>query len=153
MLHSPPPSCIDASLAGCCPSSPAYPRVLPTHPSPKGRVLLRGACAFLPGCRPQRTHLCPGLLAPRLCLWRAETGPCHTADHSVHATWAGWLPLAPCWRHLHLAVGYVGLLPQAVDPMDPEGILLGQALQPGGQGRLQMEEGPREAQDSGRPRH
>lgn len=70
--------------------------------------------------------------------------PCHTADHSVHATWAGWLQLAPDWSHLHLALGHVGLCPQAGDLVDPEGVLIRQAFQPRRQGRLRVEEGLRE---------
>lgn len=83
-----------------------------------------GAWASRPAGRALGTHLCPGLLAPWLRLRRTEAGPCHTADHSMHATRAGWPQLALGWRHLHLAVGHVGLCAQAVDTVDPEGILL-----------------------------
>lgn len=77
-----------------------------------------------------------GLLAPRLRLLWAKVGPRHTVDHSVHAAWTGWSKLAPSWSHLYLALGQVGLCPQTVNTMNPEGVFLCQAIQPGRQGSM-----------------
>lgn len=123
-------------LPTVCPGEP-----LPLSPTPTGQGLRVGPMP--PGLRagPWGTHLCRGLLALRLRRRRAEAGPCHTVDHSMHATRAGRPQLALSWRHLHLAVGQVGLCSQAIDPVDPEGILLRQAHQPGRQRRLRVGEG------------
>lgn len=75
--------------------------------------------------------LCTGLLALRLL--SVKVGPCHTADHSVHAAWTGWPKLAPARSHLYLALGQVGLCPQTVNPVNPEGVLFCQAAEPGRQ--------------------
>lgn len=114
------PVCTKSSSMGAIGSStPACPGVslpaCPAHPL----LLPRGG-----------THLCPGLLVLR-----------RAADHSVHAAQAGRLQPALSWGHLHLAVGQMGLCPQAVDPVDPEGILLCQVLQPGRQGSLKVGRG------------
>lgn len=77
--------------------------------------------------------LCTGLLALRLWLLSVEVGSCYTADHSVHAARTGWPKLAPSWSHLYLALGQVGLCPQTVNPVNPEGILFYQAVEPGRQ--------------------
>lgn len=104
--------------------------MVPLSSTPLSRALLGGTCT----CRLVRTlgaDLCMGLLARGLWLLSAEVGPCHTADHSVHAAWTGWPKLAPSWSHLYLALGQVGLCPETVNPVNPEGILFCQAVEPG----------------------
>lgn len=77
--------------------------------------------------------LCAGLLVLRLWLLSLKMRPCHTVDHSVHAARTGWPELASSWSHLYLALGQVGFYPQTVNPVNPEGVLLCQAIEPGRQ--------------------